>query len=136
MPKPRSRRSILAAGLALAPVAALPALPADSDAELIRLGAALDAAWKAQNISEGKDDSAEFMAAYNFARDIVDRILNVQARSIEGLCVKARALSWCHSGEFEGILPGPGELQVRERTTDICFVDSICRDLLVISGEA
>jgi hypothetical protein len=132
-----SRRRFLAAGSAGAVFASLRSAIASEghiDAELLRFGAQFDAAWRAESLAEEKAGDAEFQTACDVTSDVVDRILNIQARSIEGLCVKARALSWCHSGEFDGFLPEPGDMMMNDGTTDMRLADSICRDLVALAG--
>lgn len=74
------------------------------DAELIRLGALLDAAmaeedalWAAALADAASEKVA--IAANDRTHDIVRQIETVSAVSLAGLLVKARSLCWCKSGE-------------------------------------
>jgi hypothetical protein len=145
-----SRRAMLA-GLAAAPVAGLPAFAAASgdDAALLELGMQLEAAWEQEDIAYSlvfDDDFAivtERLAAEASDRtgEIVGRIIEVKARTFDGLKVKARALAWCHSGQFEGIADsigniwwdGNGKIVKETATTDRLVADSILLDLIALA---
>ena len=149
-----TRRAVMA-GLAAAPVAGLPAIAsgaAGDDATLLELGRQLEAAMAHLNfayslIPDFDDDVA--VAAERFAHEahtrtgeIVDAIIETKATTLDGLNVKARALSWCHGGEFEGIAESTGNIWfdkegkiVRETpTTDRLVVDSILFDLIALAA--
>jgi hypothetical protein len=134
---PSISRRALGAGFALASLAPL-STRADAphcDADLIDLDAALVRAWAAQEeIAPAHDRELEH--AMSACRAIVDSILAVPARTLDGLRAKCRALSWCNSREFEGLAPDPGETFVVSRTTDLLLCDSILRDLLEITLRA
>jgi hypothetical protein len=141
--KTRISRRALASSLALASLAPLSARAEEShiDAELIELDAALARSWKLQDRVEGRspledhrDDDLE--AAMASSRAIVESILATRAQTLDGLRAKCRALLWCHSGEFEGLAPDPGETFIVSRMTDLELCDSIVRDLLEIALKA
>ncbi len=98
------------------------------DAELIRLGRELEAAWAAERaawIALHEDDSpeadAQSGAAYNRCDGIVDAIEAEQAATLDGVLVQARAVAWIYDGDdFE--LPGG--------TTDQRIACQIVRDLI------
>jgi hypothetical protein len=121
---------------ALAPAArALAASQAGKDdAELIRLGQELKAVWADYEAGvapvekiylQGAEDL--FDAAFKKVEAVVDRIEELTATTIEGLRVKALAVSWCHSGE--SIL---GEELSEQNTTDVRLAASIINDLLAL----
>ena len=140
-----SRRSILsqlpAASIAmgatlgsLAPVTAGP----QGDAELLRLGREFEAAWSHEIAVlarlKGVDTPAgdeEFDAAIDAVSAIVDRIEVIPATSLAGLQVKARAISWCHSGE-----PLEAEAFSDQQTTNVRIAASLVNDLLAMGGAA
>ncbi|HEY8126157.1 MAG TPA: hypothetical protein VIF88_12155 [Methylocystis sp.] len=137
-----SRRAVTS-GLALASLAPLPTRADEihCDAELIELDAALARAWKLQDQVEGQGLPGErrdvdLEAAMASTRAIVESILAARAQTLDGLRAKCRALLWCHSGEFEGLAPAPGETFIVSRTTDLQLRDSILRDLLEIALKA
>lgn len=141
-PSPLTRRGVLSglpmaiAGGAVVTVAANP-VPApcapQPDAELIQLGEAFEAAWRAERgewlLAECKDDItgeaayARACVANHTTSAMVDRIMTCRALTLDGLRIKARAVSWCHSGDpiWNGAF---GE------ATDSRLVVSIIRDLL------
>lgn len=125
MPDTPSRRLFLAAGPATAVFAALGvAVAAENNADpFLALGRELDAAWAHQAaVDESEDD-----AAHARAKEIIERIIATPTRSLEGLKLKARALSWCHWGDFH-------KLYSRNNcTTDFRVVDSILSDLMAMS---
>jgi hypothetical protein len=97
-----------------------------SDVTLLRLGRELKAAWaehravaKAIEGDESEEAEARLDAAIGVCGDIVDQICDVPALSLEGLRVKAMALSWYQDGEFE-----PAKM------ADSAFAVSIVKDLL------
>lgn len=102
------------------------AMPATADADLIRLGAELEAAWAVQDEAERADgdEGASFDRAYEACRTISERIIEVPAATLDGMRVKARVVAWCHSGEpfaddsFDGA------------STDLRMVASLLRDLV------
>ena len=138
--KAQISRRALASGLALASLAPLPARADEThcDAELIELDAALARAWKLQDQVEGQRllgerRDGDLEAAIASARAIVESILAARAQTLDGLRAKCRALLWCHSGEFKGFAPDPGETFIVNRTTDLELCDLIIRDLLEIA---
>ena len=149
-----TRRTILA-GLAAAPVAGLPAIAGAvaGDATLLELGKQLDAAWAHQNCAYSlipdSDDNAVVEVAEQVANEaadrtseIVDAIIDEKATTFDGLKVKARALSWCHAGDFDGIADCVGNVWwndegkvVKEKpTTDMLIADSILFDLIALAA--
>ena len=146
-----TRRTIMA-GLAAAPVAGLPAI-AGGDVQLLELGKQLEAAWAHQNCAYSlipdSDDNAVVEVAEQVANEaadrtseIVDAIIDEKATTFEGLKVKARALSWCHAGDFDGIADCVGNVWwndegkvVKEKpTTDRLIANSILFDLIALAA--
>lgn len=117
---------------AVAPAAA--AAAPHPDAELLALGAEMDAAhvrerasWAALDPAgwtEAEDAACEALAQAVVA--IIDRILAAPARTLDGLKVKARAVDWCWSGE--GFEP-----ESARDTTDVRLCYSAMRDLLALA---
>jgi hypothetical protein len=146
-----TRRAVMA-GLAAAPVAGLPAI-AGGDAQLLGLGKQLEAAWAHQNCAYSlipdSDDNAVVEVAEQVANEaaarageIVDTIIETKATTFEGLKIKARALSWCHCGGFDGIAETVGNIWwdddgkvVKDKpTTDRLIADSILFDLIALAA--
>ena len=94
----RAERSVDALWTAVGDaIRTVPALAADGDCKLLRLGALFDAAWSEQAaLGRAGDDINE---PYDRAHKIVLQIERLPAATIAGLIVKTRACSWCHSGE-------------------------------------
>ena len=123
-------RRFIVAGAGLLALLAKPATAAGNDAELVRLGAQLDAAWSEQVASDKADNDID--EPHERACEIAHRIEQMQATTIAGLIVKARACSWCHGGEpFE---PDFFSLDGHP-TTDLRLAASVFRDLLALSGR-
>lgn len=117
-----TRRNVFR-GLPLAAVAyAIPAISMADDAELRLLGQDFEKAWTDEDAvyaTEGYDvDVAD--AASERTSAIVRRINDCPAHTLEGLRIKAAAISWCHSGKID--LPNAG--------ADMKLVNSIIFDLL------
>lgn len=128
MPQPSRRRFLMTAPAAAVAVGKIAHI---ADAELLHLGAELERAWERQREAlkafEGVDTpEAEHIidAAWWAAYDLVEKIRELSATTLDGFRVKARAISWCHDGDRV-------ELS-RHRTVDICTAESILRDLLAI----
>lgn len=102
----------------------------DPDAELLRLGDELLEAWG----REGDDglDEAAFSAAFARTGAIVDRICALSPVTLDGLIVKAIAVSWCHSGDTVTGDTVTGESFDEHPSTDMHLCASIVRDLLAI----
>jgi hypothetical protein len=136
MMRPTSRRALL--GITTAIAAALPAFasaPLHPDAELLRLGAELEAAWGRENAHfdaglATTDEGIE--AAMAPCRDLVNQIELLPARTLEGLRVKARSVQWC-CNEGSDDPNYFGSLDDWE-TTDIRISSSIIRDLLALGS--
>ena len=140
-----NRRRILAAGTATlaSPLAAVPALAAVTtgphpDALLLALGRDLDVAWATERETFAAfagvdtpeaDDLTD--AASDATSAIVAEIEQLSATTLAGLAVKAKAVSWCHSGEPIG----PDSMN-EQATTDVRLASSMVRDLLQLGGEA
>ncbi len=137
-----SRRVMLAA----IPVAAigfgavLPAAAetvASPDARLLELGRQFEAAWVQQNRADdlceetlSEEAYALIEAAVDATSAIVHKIDEFQAHTLAGLYVKARAVSWCHSGEEMHA----DSLAFDRATTDLRLAAMIVRDILAIGG--
>lgn len=119
-----SRRTLLttAAAAVAVPANTLAAIP-HPDAELLRLGRELEAAWaheKAVYAGDGTEEIKE--AALEASQRIVEMIGRTQAHTMDGLRIKAEAVRWCRNdGEI-----GPGFMA----TTDEQLAYAIVRDLL------
>jgi hypothetical protein len=105
------------------------------DAELIALGAELRTAWAierdAYSRHEGNDtpEVEEMLGAFVTAtKAVVDKIEALRATTLEGLKVKALAISWAHCGE--PIEDRDFAFNHQYVTTDVRLVASIIRDLL------
>lgn len=66
-------------------------------------------------------------AACRRTSDVVDRIETIHATTLEGLCLKALAVSWCYSS-------GPIEFDDNP-TTDLRLAQSIIRDILAMAAS-
>ena len=121
-----SRRRFLAVGSAAAVFASLhEAIAAKApDDHLIALGRELDAAWANEREMNESGSDAELGAACDKTNAIVGQIKKIPATTLEGFKIKARAVSWCYGGEFDGFNCGD--------TTDISMAEQIIRDLLAI----
>lgn len=109
--------------------------PAHADAALLELGRRLTVAWAATRALEEKwrleggppfspEANREFEASYEAASAIVHKIRDATATTIDGLRVKATAISWCQ-GDEETIFD-------EAATTDVQIAESIVRDLLAM----
>jgi hypothetical protein len=111
----------------------------EPDHELLVLGAAMEESWTAENRHDAatRDDFSqqacdEHEAICAITSSIVDRICALQATTLAGLLVKARAVSWCHCGDAIEI----NSFAVKYgATTDVILAASLTRDLLQM-GEA
>lgn len=116
-----TRRTIMkSAAFAVAPIAAVAVGRDNPDAELLRLGVAFDDAWAREN---DLYESDEWETAAEVTGGLVHRIEVAPARTLDGLKVKARALSWCHCGE-------PIDFRNGQDTTDARLANSIIAALL------
>lgn len=113
--------SITAATAVASPQDVLAEGAMSEDSVLLALGGHLQKAWTEQRRLEGT--GIEFEAAWNEVSAVVGRIETLPARTLDGLAIKALAVSWCHSGEW------PIELK-DDPTTDIRLAQSIITDLL------
>lgn len=123
-----TRRSMVAAltGAAMIGPASASILDDSPDAALLALGAALDAAWLAEKAEdlryrqtrEWGDDTA-----FLRCKSIAERIACTPAYTLDGLRVKAKAISWCHCAESVDLAP------TLAHTTDLQIAHSILRDL-------
>lgn len=97
------------------------------DAKLLALGEKLDIAWaKEIEVENARPfDEVTFENAIYASSSIVREIRRYRATRWESLRVKARAVSWCWSGE---VYTGPNG------TTDEKLVESILQDLLSIQS--
>ncbi len=119
----------------------------------MELGKQFEAAWAHQNCAYSlipdSDDNAVVEVAEQVANEaaarageIVDTIIDEKATTFDGLKVKARALSWCHAGEFDGIAESVGNVWwddqgkiIKEKpTTDRRVADSILFDLTALAA--
>lgn len=113
------------------------------DALLLELGARLEAAWASErrqlsavrvrrdvDTPKHKRDDREFEARYKATSGIVDQIEVLHAHTLEGLRVKARAISWCHSGDPVILFDDD------QNTTDLRLTQSILNDLMRMPAGA
>ncbi len=133
LPSPRRTFLRQLGAASMMALAATPAMATPADADLIALGERLRTAWQEENATFerykgilGSDDITDAAAAVSGA--IVGEIEAAPATTLEGLKVKALALSWTHCGEVWLIDP-PGE-----STTDTRLAASIVTDLLKMMG--
>ncbi len=100
------------------------------DAELLALGRQLAVEWARMDSWDAANPHAsdeEVNASLEPGWRLIDRIEHMEARTFEGLLVKAQAISWCNSGEEidpDRFCPYPGA------ATDGRIAASIVRDLL------
>jgi hypothetical protein len=120
-----SRRSILALLASCRPAAAsaLSAEASSADAELIALGCRFDLLTSQidRAIECGSDIGWEVLHRFD---GIESEIVATQARTIDGLRVKARAACWALLGDFDS---------ADQSTTDKRMMASIARDLMRLS---
>ncbi len=134
-----SRRRLFGGTVAASLAALLPAAASATthpDAALLDLGTQLKAAWAVQdayfaaNPYPATDD--ECNAAMEPCLDLVDQIEEIQARTLDGVRVKAFAVWWCSA---EGSSPFElSELVDDTDTTDTRIAGSIVRDLLAMGA--
>jgi hypothetical protein len=132
-----TRRAALTA-LAGVPALALPvvAVASISPDALGALGAEFEAAWAAERALD--DDVLEGEAAeviFDRTSAVVREIIAAKAMSLADFRVKARALLWCYSGDFEEMIgvfcdPTWGPTP----TTDLRILRSILTDLVDVEA--
>jgi hypothetical protein len=126
-----TRRTVISALAGVAMVGPAPAAILDDspDAELLDLGARLEAAWTDERLAHEGPDAELSDDAYHRSAAVARRILAVRAYTLDGLRVKARAVAWCHDGD-------PVDLGLGEhRTTDLRLTHSILADLGIATIE-
>ncbi|MDX7953408.1 hypothetical protein P7D22_19775 [Lichenihabitans sp. Uapishka_5] len=123
----------MAAAALTVPATILAAAPAGSDADLIALGAEMDAAWAFQRdvqaaTAGGVSQMAEskFEAAFERTAEIVDRIEALTATTLAGLRVKLRGIDWCRDGDT---LDERELFNSDKPTTDLRLIVAILADL-------
>ena len=96
----------LAGGLAALPASLPASAAAHPDAELIRLDADLTEAWRFEDAVRHEfagrsthETDACVEKAIEAGLAVVARIRAVRAATLDGLRVKARAVSWCYGGD-------------------------------------
>ena len=75
----------------------------NQDRELIELGSKLRRAWQEERnffAAHGENGSESGNAVTRACAEIVDRIGELTASTLEGFAVKALAISWCQAGEL------------------------------------
>ena len=104
-----------------------------ADAELLRLGAEFERSWAAEDDlslrllgdqSDAASDANE--AAINATSAIVEKIVALQATTLPGLIMKARAFAWCSSGDD---VVTAEEMFGPNATTDVRIMLGIVDDL-------
>jgi hypothetical protein len=109
------------------------------DAEIFRLGAEIEAAWKredelieaAKDTPEDAPEHGALEAQVDVAGDLIDQLLKLRAGSVEALQVKARAIAWCQAGSGEAITIIDPD---RKAATDMRLAQSIVEDLLALGA--
>ena len=75
------------------------------DAELLRQGREMDPLWDAEKAIAELDETPETDARFRNARDltcpIVEKIAAIPATTLKGLHVKAKAVAWVESDDYE-----------------------------------
>jgi len=72
---------------------------------------------------------------------LLTRVIEAKAQTLEGLKVKAQAISWCHASRFAGFARDSalqmvdGELKEGNPTDDFRVLDSLLFDLFALAGE-
>lgn len=105
-----------------------------SENELLFLDKMLDEAWEKERAAYAETKSMEdgeaadkiTEAANDYSSSIVKLIGQIPATTLRGLQVKAKAVSWCHSGD---------EIKWDAETTDQQVALSILNDLLAIDSK-
>ena len=73
------------------------------ESALIELGSKLRLAWAKERqffATHGEEESERAHAVTKACAEIVDRIGELTASTLEGFAVKALAISWCQAGEL------------------------------------
>lgn len=128
--KSANRRHVLKSmgGLAAASLLPVSSLLALADDRLLSLGAEFEELWAwEKQIASIKPFTEklqiEWDGMYVRLSEIAKEIAKLPAKTIEGFRIKARAVSWCHSGEI---------VNLGDNTTDILITNGIIADLLDI----
>jgi hypothetical protein len=129
-----TRRALFVGGAAAiiaGSVAGTAAASTHPDAELIALGREFEAKWARERELYKPEVIAHSLAAeqasdeaYFATAAAVERIEKLPAHTMEGLRIKARAVSWCHGGEYVSM--GGSKYP----TTDIRLDQDIIEDIL------
>jgi hypothetical protein len=76
-----------------------------AEAELLRLGAEMDPLWDAEKaiaeLEETPETDADFRAARDRTCPTVEKIAAIPATTLAGLRVKAKAVTWIESDDYE-----------------------------------
>ena len=127
-----TRRAVLS-GAAVLTVAAATGLPAGAsdqpDAHLIALGRDMDRLVANEQALAAAERWEEWESALEATTAVVRQIEQIQAQTVEGLKVQARAVLWCHSGD-SGF-----SLVCDQSTTDLRLSDRILHALLRMSAH-
>ncbi|WP_181704451.1 hypothetical protein [Chthonobacter albigriseus] len=112
-------------------------LAANPDAELLALGAELDAAWERERLAFDVSNAADKASSpdadhlddvwdklVDQAGEIVHRIIPLQATTLAGVMVKVRAVAWCYCGKPEDIITDDEHYM-----SDVHLALGIARDL-------
>ncbi len=94
--------------------------------EFSRLHAIEKAAWDATPDDDLSGSWKAAEAASEETREVVHRIAAVPALTVEGICLKARAVAWCYSA----VDKAPPMIAQPSSTTDVRLMHSIIHDLL------
>jgi len=137
-----SRRRFLAAAPVAAALGATPAV-AHPDAALMALGVEMTAArkWEADLFARGNLTAEEELQITTVSLRLLTRILEAKASTVDGLIIKARAISWCHADRFAGFAKDsalrhrPEGPVLETPTTDFLVLDSLIFDLFEMAGE-
>jgi hypothetical protein len=116
---------------ATASAVALPSATVGLDADLLALGRQFEAAWATEKaVTDSTATDLQCETAVEATSNLAHEIAKAQARTLDGLRVKVRALSWCYDGEDITLFEDDEE---KDRTTDTRLADSILRDLLALT---
>lgn len=108
------------------PSAAYPVIAIEpaSDAYLLSLGHALEIAYQAEMALPQGCHEEQFEAVFQKCSELANQIMAEKAHTLAGILVKAKAVSWCRSGE---------NFDLKDfETTDEKVAASIINDLMAM----
>lgn len=130
-----SRRSALRLGAAVASAAAMHAGPAEAeletthlDADLLELGEEFERLWAIElDLASNRVDEEVLDAAVTAVYQVAERIVDLPARTLEGLGYKAVVAAWMYGSDPVDIVEAEG--------VDGGIVRSMASDLLAMTGR-